>query len=72
MIKLQQPCDHHYRGRTVWVNPAEIVSIDESERGEPSVLLGNGERIAVAENKDALAARVNEALYTQVMVPPTK
>ena len=62
LIKIQQPNDYHFNGRTVYINPDDIVSLKGGERYSTIVWLRNGESYATDTNKDTIAQQIQEAL----------
>lgn len=65
MIRIERPSDYRDRGRTVWVNPEEIVSItrdDYCTYDECRIQLKDGREIKAAISQHQMAEMVNKAL----------
>lgn len=65
MIRLSQPSDYRFRGRVVWVNPNEVVTVttsDYTNYGECIVKLKDGTSFTANGSKDDVAEKINNAL----------
>jgi hypothetical protein len=64
MIRFCQPSDYIHKGRNVWFNPSDVVTVLRSE-GSPRecvITLRNGDKFTIDMDANLAAAQINEAL----------
>lgn len=63
MIRFCQPCDYRHKGRNIWFNPNDVITIKPSDDnyGHCIITLRNGDAFTIDMTAEDAAKKINEA-----------